>query len=232
MNTLKTYLESEKIEYSPQILDKFAKYYSLLIEWNEKFNLTNITEKEDVEIKHFIDSISIIKLIPNNSYICDIGAGAGFPSIPLAILRSDCKFILVDSLNKRINFLNEIIKELNLNNCVAIHSRVEDFAIKNKETFDISLARAVAPLNILLEYTIPLLKIKGHLIAHKGSNINEEILEATKASQILNCKLYNKVEFLLPNDDFRCVVDYIKLSSCPSKYPRIGNKPRLNPLKK
>ncbi|MBE5763306.1 MAG: 16S rRNA (guanine(527)-N(7))-methyltransferase RsmG [Clostridiales bacterium] len=231
MEELKTYLESKKIEYNPAILDKFNTYYNLLIEWNNKFNLTAITDKKEVEIKHFIDSLTALDYIKDNSLICDIGAGAGFPSIPLAILLPNCRFTLIDSLNKRVNFLNEVINSLGLTNCECIHARIEDFAIKNKEKYDIALARAVAPLNILLEYTMPILKINGILLSHKGSNINEEILEAENASKILNCKINNKYELSLPNGDYRCLIEYIKLKSTPPKYPRGGNKPRLNPLK-
>ena len=230
MEELKSYLDSQKIEYNSQILEKFELFYNLLIEWNNKFNLTAITDKKDVEIKHFIDSITAYPYIKDNSYICDIGAGAGFPSIPLAILKPNCKFILIDSLNKRINFLNEVCSQLKLDNCTCIHIRVEDFALKNKETFDITLARAVAPLNILLEYTMPLLKVNGLLISHKGSNINDEILEANTASKILNCKVNNKYELNLPNGDYRCLIEYIKTNKTPNKYPRSGNKPRTNPL--
>ena len=231
MEVLKTYLDNQKIEYNQQVLDKFELFYQLLIEWNNKFNLTAITDKNEVEIKHFIDSITSYKYIDNNINIIDVGAGAGFPSIPLAILRPDCKFTLIDSLNKRVTFLNEVISQLNLTNCVCYHSRIEDFAIKNKNTFDVSIARAVAPLNILLEYTIPLLKINGKLIAYKGSNIDEEINESKAASKVLNCKLINKYELTLPNDDYRCLVEYKKFNNCPNKYPRSGNKPRLNPIK-
>ena len=231
MEELKKYLENQKIEYNQQILDKFELFYQLLIEWNNKFNLTAITDKHDVEIKHFIDSITSYNYIDNNINIVDVGAGAGFPSIPLAILKPNCKFILIDSLNKRINFLNEVITQLNLTNCECIHSRIEDYAIKNKNKFDVTIARAVAPLNILLEYTIPLLKIGGKLVAYKGSNIDDEINEAKASSSILNCKLINKYELTLPNDDYRCLVEYKKLNNCPNKYPRSGNKPRLNPIK-
>ena len=144
MEELKNYLESLKIQNIDKILNKFSIYYDLLIEWNNKFNLTSITDKKDVEIKHFIDSISSYNYINNNSLICDIGAGAGFPSIPLAILKNDSHFVLVDSLNKRVNFLNEVINKLELKNCECIHARVEDFAIKNKNRFDYTIARAVA----------------------------------------------------------------------------------------
>ena len=231
MEELKTYLENQKIQYNPQILDKFATYYDLLIEWNNKFNLTAITDKNEVEIKHFIDSLTALEYIKDNSLICDIGAGAGFPSIPLAIFLPSCKFTLVDSLNKRINFLNEVVNKLELTNCTCIHARIEDFAIKNKEKYDIALARALAPLNILLEYTMPILKINGVLLSHKGSNIDDEIKEAENASKILNCKINHKYDLSLPNGDYRCLIEYIKTNSTPPTYPRGGNKPRLNPLK-
>lgn len=230
MEELKKYLESLKIQNIDKILNKFSIYYDLLIEWNNKFNLTSITDKKDVEIKHFIDSISSYNYINNNSLICDIGAGAGFPSIPLAILKNDSHFVLVDSLNKRVNFLNEVINKLELKNCECIHARVEDFAIKNKNRFDYTIARAVAPLNILLEYTIPLLKINGKLIAYKGSNIDEEINEAKNAFNLLNSKISNKYILSLPNGDFRCLLEVIKTNNCLNKYPRSGNKPRTNPL--
>ena len=230
MEELKKYLESLKIQNIDQILEKFNIYYDLLIEWNNKFNLTSITDKKDVEIKHFIDSITSFNYIESNSYICDIGAGAGFPSIPLAIIKPDCKFILIDSLNKRINFLQEIIDKLGLNNCKCIHTRVEDFAIKNRNSFDYTIARAVAPTNILLEYTIPLLKINGKLIAYKGSNIEEELSQAQNAFKILNCLITNKINLQLPNGDFRCLLEVQKLNNNSNKYPRLGNKPRTNPL--
>ncbi len=230
MDQLKTYLENLKIQNIPQILDKFELYYSLLIEWNNKFNLTSITDKKDVEIKHFIDSIASFNYIKDNSYLCDIGAGAGFPSIPLAILKSNCNFVLIDSLNKRINFLNELIYKLELKNCKCIHSRVEDFALKNREKFDYTIARAVAPLNILLEYTIPLLKINGILLAYKGSNIEDEIKASKNAFNLLNSSISNKYTLTLPNGDFRTILEVKKNSKTLNKYPRSANKPRTNPL--
>lgn len=230
MNNLKNYLNQLKIENIDLIIDKFKLYYNLLIEWNNKINLTSITEKEDVEIKHFIDSLTSYNLIEDNSLICDIGAGAGFPSIPLAIVKPNCKFVLIDSLNKRINFLNELINKLNLKNCVCIHSRIEDYARKNLNKFDYCIARAVAALPTLLEYTIPLLKIKGSLIAYKGSNYQEEIDISNNALNKLNSKIVAKNELTLPNNDKRCLLQIIKNNNCLNIYPRSGNKPRLNPL--
>lgn len=230
MNKLKNYLESLNINNIDLVLNQFEIYYKLLIEWNEKINLTSITEKEDVEIKHFIDSITSYNLIKDNSIICDIGAGAGFPSIPLAILKPNCKFILIDSLNKRITFLNELIKKLNLNNCECIHIRVEDYAKNNLNKFDYCIARAVASLPTLLEYTIPLLKVNGLLISYKGSNYQEEIDMSNNAFNKLNSKIKSKIDLTLPNEDKRCLLEIIKLNKCPSIYPRSGNKPRTNPL--
>ena len=230
MNNLKDYLNQLKIENIDLIIDKFELYYNLLIEWNNKINLTSITEKEDVEIKHFIDSLTSYNLIEDNSLICDIGAGAGFPSIPLAIVKPNCKFVLIDSLNKRINFLNELIDKLNLKNCVCLHSRVEDYARKNLNKFDYCIARAVAALPTLLEYTIPLLKVKGSLIAYKGSNYQEEIDISNNALNKLNSKIVAKNELTLPNNDKRCLLQIIKNNNCLNIYPRSGNKPRLNPL--
>lgn len=230
MEKLREFLINNNVENIDQTLDKFNLYYNLLIEWNNKFNLTAITEKNEVEIKHFIDSLSSFEYIKDNTLICDIGAGAGFPSIPLAILKPNCKFILIDSLNKRINFLNEIIKALNLNNCECIHTRIEDYAAKNREKFDYTLARAVASMPTLLEYTIPLLKVSGKLIAYKGSNIQEELNLSLNALKLLNSSILKKHELYLPNNDYRCIVEIIKNNKTSNKYPRSKNKPRLDPL--
>lgn len=229
MKLLQSYLENLNIK-DPTMMDKFLSYFDLLIFWNKKFNLTAITDKDAIEIKHFIDSLAGTVLIARDSTICDIGSGAGFPSIPLSIIRPDCEFYLVDSLAKRVSFLNEVIKQLGLTNCEAIHARAEDFSSAHKNTYDYCVARAVAPMPTLIEYTLPLLKVGGKLLAYKGSNVNEEIDLSTKA---LSC-LYGKIEkihhFNLPNDDYRCIVEVVKWAKCPPCYPRSGNKPRLKPL--
>ncbi|MGN0796699.1 MAG: 16S rRNA (guanine(527)-N(7))-methyltransferase RsmG [Christensenellales bacterium] len=208
----------------------FEQYFDMLVEWNEKFNLTAITDKEQVEQKHFVDSLLGAELIPKGSKICDVGSGAGFPSIPLAIIRPDCKFTLLDSLNKRINFLTSVQDALNLTNCICIHTRAEDYANNNREAFDVCVARAVAPLPTLLEYCIPLLKVGGKLIAYKGSNADEEISLSRRAMQVFNCKISQKVDTCLPNGDKRILVEIVKTGSTPKSYPRGKNKPRTNPI--
>ena len=163
------------IEFDEKQIKQFYEYMLLLIEWNEKINLTAITDPEEIILKHFIDSLTINKYINENKTIADIGTGAGFPGIPLKIYRSDLKITLVDSLNKRINFLNEVITKLNLKDINTVHSRVEDFG-KNKEyreKYDYVTARAVANLATLSEYLIPICKINGKCICMKGSEIKE-----------------------------------------------------------
>ncbi len=228
MEELKNYLDSQKIEYNSQILEKFELFYNLLIEWNNKFNLTAITDKKDVEIKHFIDSITAYPYIKDNSYICDIGAGAGFPSIPLAILKPNCKFILIDSLNKRINFLNEVIKELNLENIETISARIEEYGVKNREIYDVVVARAVASLPVLLEYAIPLVKVDGYFIAMKSSK--DELNDLKDVYGKLNIELDDTVTFLLPFENSnRALMKFKKISITnkvfPRKYVEIKKKP-------
>ena len=160
--------------------DEFDTYYQELISYNNKVNLTAITEKNEVYTKHFLDSIISVDAIPVNASVVDVGTGAGFPSLPIKIVRPDINLTMVDSLNKRINFLNLLCEKMNIksNN---VHARAEDFAKLNREKFDIAVARAVAKLNTLLEYLLPLVKVRGFVIAYKGSNYQEELNEATKA---------------------------------------------------
>ena len=202
-------------------LSQLNRYYEMLVEWNEKINLTAITKKEEVYLKHFYDSLTINKIIDlNNCYtLCDIGSGAGFPGIVLKIAFPDLKITLVDSLNKRINFLNEVIKELNLKDIIAVHSRVEDFAKEHIEKYDLVTARAVAHLSILLEYGIPMLKIDGKFIAMKGSN--SEVEESNNALKILNSIIIKQEEFSLPIEcSKRNLILIEKTSKTPGKYPR------------
>ncbi|MGN0789684.1 MAG: 16S rRNA (guanine(527)-N(7))-methyltransferase RsmG [Christensenellales bacterium] len=228
MKYLSEYLDSRGIDQS--LVAPFEQYFDMLAEWNTKFNLTAITDKEQVEQKHFVDSLLGAEFIPKGSKICDVGSGAGFPSIPLAIIRPDCKFTLLDSLNKRITFLNAVKDSLNLTNCTCIHTRAEDYAINNRETFDVCVARAVAPLPTLLEYCMPLLRVGGKLIAYKGSNADEEINLSSRAMQVLNCKISRKVDTCLPNGDKRILIEIVKTQPTPKAYPRGKNKPRTNPI--
>lgn len=209
---------------------RFQIYYDLLIEWNNKFNLTAITESVDVQNKHFVDSLLGEQFVPPNSSICDIGSGAGFPAVPLAILRPDCTFTLVDSLSKRVTFLTTLISALNLSNCTAVHARAEDFARTNFESYDICLARALAPLPTLLEYTLPLIHRGGTLLAYKGSSATAEVDASARALQILGADAPMLHSFSLPNSDPRIIITIAKARRTPPIYPRIGNKPRTNPL--
>lgn len=227
-DVLKNYLKENG--YDEKYCEKFSLYYDILIEWNNKFNLTTITDEKDVEIKHFIDSILPNSLLQGQKNICDIGCGAGFPSIPLAIINEDKKFTLIDSVNKKITFINEIINQLQLKNVMAIHSRVEDFAKLNFQKFDACLARALAQIPTLAEYTLPLLKKGGLLIAYKGKNYGEELSQSNKIISLLSSKVKEIKEYELTADEKRFVIVIQKFGDCSKNYPRKGNKPRTQPI--
>lgn len=210
-------------------LNKLNEFYKNLIFYNNSFNLTNITEENDVFIKHFLDSIYPQYLIKENSSVLDIGAGAGFPSLPLKIYRPDLKITMIDSLNKRVNFLKEMIELLNLKDISATHTRAEDFALKNRESFDYVIVRAVAKLNTLVEYALPFLKLQGELLAYKGSEVEEEILQCESALKILGGKIERVEKFELEGNS-RSIVVIKKISQTPAKYPRGKNLPKLKPL--
>lgn len=208
-------------------LKQLNRYYELLVEWNKVMNLTGITEKKDVYLKHFYDSLTICKIIDLDNYstLCDIGTGAGFPGMVLKILFPNLKITLVDSLNKRINFLNEVIKELELENIIAVHSRIEEF----RGIFDIVTARAVSQLNILLEYAIPLVKKDGYFIPLKA-NIEEEINNSSNAFKELRCEIIDKIEFVLPVENSNRTILKIKKYDINNKYPRKFSEIKKKPL--
>ena len=212
-----------EIELSLDEIEKLYKFMNLLLEWNEKINLTAITEPEDIILKHFVDSITIKKYIKSENKVLDMGTGAGFPGIPLKIISSDTNFTLVDSLNKRIIFLNEVCDKLKLDKIENIHSRAEELA-KNKkyrEQYDIVTSRAVARLASLVEYMLPFVKVGGRCICMKGSNVDEELTEAKKAINILGGEIEKVDKFLLPNSDIeRNIVIIKKIKNTSSKYPR------------
>lgn len=211
----------------------FLTYYKKLIEFNNHTNLTAITEFEEVVVKHFIDSCFLSKQIDKNCSVCDIGSGAGFPGIPLKILRPDLNLTLVDSLNKRIKFLDEVIDELKLTNIKTIHSRVQEFALTNREKFDYTVARAVAPLNILLEYCIPITKIDGKFLAMKSQKTEEEISLAKNSLNILNSKIINITNYELTFKDEtakRTIIEVIKEQPTDKRYPRQKDLIKKSPL--
>ncbi len=219
------------ITLTEQQLEDFTKYYDLLVEWNQKFNLTAITDLREVAEKHFIDSIVCLDKLSNNQKIVDIGAGAGFPSIPLSIMNRDLNFILIDSVNKKVTFLQEVIKQLDMHNMVAMHSRIEDIAtsVAYREKFDICLSRAVARLNTLVEYALPLVKVGGQVIAYKSKLVDEEVQEAQKAIKLLGGKVSSVDKFDVVGQK-RALVNISKVSTTPNKYPRKSNKARTQPI--
>lgn len=214
-------------------LKQFYNYMNLLIEWNKKINLTAITEPNEIILKHFVDSLTISKYISDGTRVVDVGTGAGFPGIPLKIYRQDIEITLLDSLQKRINFLDEVIKELNLEKIEIIHSRVEDFGKdkRYREKFDIATSRAVANLATLSEYLLPLVKVGGKVISMKGSLIEEELENSKNAIKILGGKIEKVDEFNLPNSDIsRNIVLINKIKETPNKYPRKAGEPSKKPL--
>lgn len=225
-------LKKINIEITEKQIQQLETYYKLLIEYNKVMNLTGITKKEDVYLKHFYDSITISKVIDLNEEqtLCDVGTGAGFPGLVLKIIYPKLDVTLVDSLNKRIEFLKTVIKELDLKNIEAIHARVEDYAKSNIEKYDVVTSRAVASLNILLEYNIPLIKVNKYFIAYKG-NISREILDSKNALEKLNAKIEKIEEFKLPIEESeRSLIKIKKIRSTNKKYPRRNTEIKNNPL--
>ena len=214
---------------------QFDKFYELLVEWNKVMNLTGITEYEEVNEKHFVDSLSIVKAIDLNkvSSVIDVGTGAGFPGIPLKIVFPHLKVVLLDSLNKRINFLNTVIDELGLQDISTIHGRAEDFAkkLEYREQFDLCVSRAVANLATLSEYCIPYVKKDGMFVPYKSGEIDEELDQSKKAIHILGGKTQNVVKFQLPGTEIgRSFVVIKKLQNTVKKYPRKAGLPSKEPI--
>lgn len=235
-NMLKEACEKENIEFNDDIYEKFIKYKELIKEWNQKINLTAITEDEEIMKKHFIDSIKVFKCphVKNAKSIIDVGTGGGFPGIPMKIVNDDCNMVLLDSLNKRINFLNIVIDELNLQNISTIHGRAEDFAKSNpyRESFDVAVSRAVANLTVLLELCLPYVKVGGYFVALKGPAIDDEMKDANVALRVLGGKVEDIIKVEIEGSDLKHNLLVIKKTqSTPKKYPRKAGMVNKNPIK-
>lgn len=228
-----TYLKSIGIELTEKQLNQFQQFYELLIEKNKVMNLTGITEYDEVVEKHFIDSLAIASFENIEGRIIDIGTGAGFPGIPLKIAFPDIEFVLLDSLNKRIKFLDEVVDVLGLEGITTIHGRAEDFAQRTdyREGFDYCVSRAVANLSTLSEYCIPFVKIGGKFISYKSGEIEEEMNQSKHAIHVLGGKLSRVEKFQLPNSSGgRSFVSIEKVKSTSKKYPRKAGLPSKEPL--
>lgn len=220
-------LQNANILLDDEMTERFETYYRFLVSENEKYNLTAITEHDEVWCKHFADSMLGSKFVPHGASLVDVGCGAGFPSVPLAIARPDIRPTLVDSLTKRVNFCTELCGKVGVSANV-VHARAEDFAKDNRQRFDVAVARAVAPLNILLEYLAPLVRVGGSVVAYKTDE--SEVVLAKNAANILGLTFVSANRFVLPDGSNRCLLEYKKGKNTPLVYPRGQNKPRKCPL--
>ena len=224
-------LRANGIETTDTQMEKLSAFCRLLSEYNEKFNLTNITDEKEIAVKHLVDSIKGMPYLPEKGKIIDVGSGAGFPSIPLIIMNEnpEREFVLLDSLLKRVDFLNVVIEKLELTNAVAVHARAEEEAKRARNGYACAVARAVAPLNVLLEYTLPLVKKGGAVVAYKGDP-EEEMRNAENALRILGGRVKSVEKYKLNGEYERSFVIVEKTAETPLKYPRGQNKPRIMPL--
>ncbi len=226
-NTFKKY----GIELTDKQASQFVSYYKFLVEENKKFNLTSITDEDGVCFKHFLDSVLPEKEIPQNAKVIDVGTGAGFPGIPLKILRPDIEITLLDSLQKRVNFLKQLVEILGLEKVTCVHDRAEDYCKKSREKFDIALSRAVAQIPTLAEYLLPFVKIGGKVIMYKAQKADEEIDLGKKAIETLGGKITNLSNITITEIDAQRTLVYIsKIKITPTKYPRAKNLPKTKPI--
>lgn len=226
-NITAEFAEKSGFHLKKEQIEKLDLYAEMLLEWNEKINLTAITDSEGIAIKHFYDSLTPLWYlnIPKNARVIDVGTGAGFPSIPMAIVRPDLRFTLLDSLNKRLNFLNEVCTRLDIK-AELVHMRAEDAAQKAeyRESFDVAVSRAVAALPVLCEYCIPFVKKNGMFIAMKGSKAEEELEISKNAVSTLGAAVEKTVKISLPDDSERNIIVIRKKNYTPKAYPRHGSK--------
>lgn len=241
LNQFKNDISDLNLSFSDEQLKKFVLYYELLIKWNDKINLTAITDFNEVLKKHFIDSLSFVnafnlsdeKFLNKDFSLIDVGTGAGFPGLVLKIAFPNLHIVLLDSLNKRVNFLDDAIDKLDFKNITAVHGRAEDFAKLSdyREQFDFCVSRAVANLSTLSEYCLPFVKKDGYFVSYKSSKSDEELSSASKAIQILGGKVEREVDFYLPSSDiYRDLIVIKKVLSTPKKYPRKAGLPSKEPL--
>lgn len=229
-------MEDIHVKLDDKQLQQFQRFYEMLVDWNKVMNLTGITEYQEIVDKHFVDSLSVVKIFELESInrVIDVGTGAGFPGIPLKIAYPHLDVVLLDSLNKRIKFLDVVINELKIKDIYTIHGRAEDFARKEayRENFDLCVSRAVANLTTLSEYCLPYVKIDGFFISYKSGNIDEEMQESEKGIKLLGGKVENVVKFQLPKTDIsRSFVKIKKVKSTSPKYPRKSGIPSKEPLR-
>lgn len=230
---LKAYCEGFGVLLSPEQLDQFDGYCRLLLEWNKKMNLTAIREPEEVLIKHFVDSLALLRFaeLPQGAKLIDVGTGAGFPGLPLKIARPDLRLVLLDSLKKRLTFLQAVCDALGLDADI-IHSRAEDGGKLSglRQNFDAAVSRAVAPLNLLAEYCLPFVRVGGIFLAAKGPQVKEELSQAEKAFHLLGGRAEKTAEYFLPDGSGRTLVTVKKERATPALYPRHGSKIAKKPL--
>lgn len=233
---LKKGITEFNIDVDEKMIDDFSIYREILVEWNQKMNLTGIGDEKEVFIKHFLDSVSIFKngYIKDNMKVIDVGTGAGFPGLPMKIAKRSLDVTLLDSLNKRINFLQEVCKKIYIDDVEFIHGRAEDFGQDEnyREQYDIATARAVAGLPVLMEFCVPFVKVGGYFICLKGPNADLELEESKKAMETLGVKFIEKIDIKLPEIELNHnILVFEKIQNTPSKYPRKAGKPSKSPIK-
>ena len=232
---IKEEIEKLGLNVSERQAGQFYRYYEMLVQKNQVMNLTTITEFNDVVCKHFVDSLSIVKTedLEKAEHLIDIGTGAGFPGLPIKVMFPHIKVVLLDSLQKRVDFLNEVIAELELTDITAVHGRAEDYARPGqmRESFDLCVSRAVANLSVLCEYCLPYVRIGGKFISYKSGDVDEELAAAKSALFLLGGKANKPESFVLPDTDIqRTLIQIRKISGCPKKYPRKAGTASKNPL--